>query len=238
MRNILLPLLLIATGTSAFAAEKISVYAFELPPFALQNNGKAEGDGIRLVEEMLKKADMEGDFKIYPLPRITQQLSETSGIAVLLTRTPARENNYQWIAPLFMDKFVFITAPDKKAVGSLEAARPLGKIASLAEGAPTAYLTSQGLTNLDPTPSETSNYKKLLSGRVDAWYTNVTHAKYVIKAENQKLESVVFGDTITEAPFWIAASPKTPAETIKKLQTAYEELKKSGYYDDFVKKVQ
>jgi polar amino acid transport system substrate-binding protein len=225
-------------GTQTAAAQNVRIVTFDSPPFTETKDGKVGGYGVDFVAEVARAAGLNAEVESLPLPRVIEALDKGNAIAVMLTRTPAREDKYTWLAPLYEDSFAFLTLKGQPVVASLGEARNLPTIATVRDGAPEAYLKRENLTNVDSATSEQLNVKKLLAGRASTWFTNVAQARFAARNEGVSDDQLVAGPAIIKAPFWIAGSKNLSPELVQNFAKAYEDLKKAGRYDAFVKQIQ
>ena len=222
-------------GTSASAQEPIKLVGFEALPFTTVGEGrKLSGLGYDFVAGLFDTAKIPYQGEGMPLARMLETLEQNNAVGVFLARNPAREEKFTWIAGLVEEEgFFFISRADRKPVTSYEEAKTLKAIGAVQSGAPAALLQAAGITSVDLGTSEGINAKKLMAGRIDAWYTGGSIARYVLKQEQIAGNTVVIGPRIVPAPYWIVGSKTLPKETVEKLQAAFAESKNNGKFAAF-----
>lgn len=230
---------LIAAGILAapagFAADPVKLLGFQSMPFSAVGEGKKlSGPGYEFVADLFKAAGIAFVAEGLPFGRVIEELNGDNAVAVFLTRTPAREQQFTWIAGLIEDDgFVFVPRAGSPAVTSFDQAKTLKSVGVLATSALAAQLTQNGVTNVDPVSSDELNAKKLVSSRIDAWFTSSTQGRYVLKQEQIAQDAVTIGPKVVPVPQWIVGAKGLPKETLEKLQAAFAAAKNNGRYAAF-----
>jgi ABC-type amino acid transport substrate-binding protein len=169
-----------------------------------------------------------------PLGRMLEALEQGNSVGVFLARNPSREDKFTWIAGLVEEEgFFFITRADRKPVASYAEAKALKSIGAVQSGAPAALLEAAGITNIDLGATEGINAKKLMSGRIDAWYTGGGIARHALKQEQIAGNAVAIGPQVVPAPYWVVGSKTLPKETVEKIRAAFADSKTNGKYAAF-----
>lgn len=70
------------------------------PPFSFTKDGKVEGLGIEIVDEIQRRLGSNVPTEVYPWPRAYKMLQETPNTAhYFTTRTAEREALFKWVGP-------------------------------------------------------------------------------------------------------------------------------------------
>lgn len=220
---------------TARAQEPIKLVGFGALPYTIVGEGKKlSGVAFDFVSGLLDAAKIPYEAEGLPIGRVLESLDHGNSVSVFTARNPSREDKYTWIAELVGEEgFVFVTRADHKPVASYEDAKGLKLIGAIQNGTPVSMLQAAGLTNVDPGASEEINAKKLIAGRIDAWYTAAGFARYVLKQEQIAGNAVIIGPRIVPAPFWIAGSKTLPKETVEKIRAVFADSKTNGKYAAF-----
>ncbi|MFY7777516.1 MAG: substrate-binding periplasmic protein [Elstera sp.] len=216
-------------------ADPIRLLGFDAPPMASVSEGKKlSGPGYDFVTDLFKAANLPFVAEGLPISRVFPALDEGNSVVVFLVRNPAREDKYAWLGDIVPeDGFAFMTRVGDAPILSFEQAKTLKAVSALGSAAPAQVLRNNGLTSIDETVNEALNLKKLVAGRVDAWFSGAIIARHMIKADPEAATSVVIGPKLVPTPYWIAGSKTLPADVVNKLQQAFAATKTNGRYAAF-----
>jgi polar amino acid transport system substrate-binding protein len=220
----------------SLAADPLKLFGFESLPYSgVTENGALYGPGFEYVAQVLKSVNVDFAPQGLPLPRMVQLLEETPAVAVFLARTPPREDKYQWLSEISGgdEGFIFISKAGAPVVASFEQAKGLKRFVAVDNGAPAALLRANGITDIDTSPSEGLNLKKLIVGRGDAWFTTTSLGRYVIKSESVDEKSLVVGPIILKTQFWALASKSVPSDVVEKIRAGFDAAQKDGRFAAF-----
>ena len=223
-------------ASMSFAADPLKLYGFESLPYSgVTENGALNGPGFEYVAQVLKSVNVDFAPQGLPLPRMVQLLEETPSVAVFLARTPPREDKYQWLSEISGgdEGFIFVSKAGVPAITSFEQAKGLKRFVAVDNGAPAALLRANGITDIDTSPSEGLNLKKLIAGRGDAWFTTTSLGRYVIKSENVDEKSLRLGPTVVKTQFWTLASKSVPSDVVAKIRAGFDAAQKDGRFAAF-----
>ena len=216
-------------------ADPIRLLGFDAPPMASVSEGKKlSGPGYDFVADLFKAANLPFVAEGLPISRVFPALDEGNAVVVFLVRNPAREDKYAWLGDIVPeDGFAFMTRVGDAPILSFEQAKTLKAVSALGSAAPAQVLRNNGLTSIDETVNEALNLKKLVAGRVDAWFSGTIIARHMIKADTEAAKTVVIGPKLVPTPYWIAGSKTLPADVVNKLQQAFAATKTNGRYAAF-----
>ncbi|WP_158997995.1 substrate-binding periplasmic protein [Pigmentibacter ruber] len=121
-------------------------------------------------------------------------------------RTPERENNYNWIIPLFDDYTCLFNLRTSKEISSINALKGLSRIGTINGGAGESILKSFGLEGqIYYCRDEDSCIDRLRKNEVDAWITQKIKANYFLK--KYKIQSELNNYfQIYDSQGWLASS--------------------------------
>jgi polar amino acid transport system substrate-binding protein len=156
-----------------------------------------------------------------------------------LFRTPARENQYKWVVPVTLpirSILVKLKSRDDIVVNSLDEAKRY-KIGIVNGNNLETTLKKSGFTKLEGVSTNEINYKKLFGGRIDLVAIREPTIMSELKKKGFSTDDIEIAfalDTGREA--WLLTNLKTPDDIIKKLQNAYEVLKKEKVIEKMTRK--
>lgn len=158
------------TGTTL--AQKVTVVTEEMAPynFVDEKDQVVTGLSTELVREILKRAHIDYQIKIFPWARAYRTAQEAPNVAIYsMGRNDEREKLFKWVG-VIVNREVFLYKlkgrPDIK-VSSLQDLKPY-KLGGIRDGVRTMYLHKEGLA-VEEATDDASNIKKLQSRRIDAF---------------------------------------------------------------------
>ena len=217
-------------------AEEVSVIYFEYMPFVVGKDSQPTGLSVDVLNAVAAKAGIHLKYAHATIPRAEEMLVSESVISPHLTRNAEREDKYVWVGLIMEDANCFLTLKEKKHISSLEEAKAFKTIGVNANGATEKFLRKNNFKNLEPMLENTLNARKLLIGRIDAWFTSKKVYEATFREEKMDTSKVVCDGKFNSPSYYIVASKKIPRETLAKLQKAHDELKKSGEIDKIISK--
>lgn len=224
-------------------AQEIKLVAMNsFQPFIIQiSKTQSKGIAVEVVEQLFKEAKIEVDpVKLYPLKRMIKNVqTDPYTFGFSLFRTPARENQYKWVVPVTLpirSILVKLKSRDDIVVNSLDEAKRY-KIGIVNGNNLETTLKKSGFTKLEGVSTNEINYKKLFGGRIDLVAIREPTIMSELKKKGFSTDDIEIAfalDTGREA--WLLTNLKTPDDIIKKLQNAYEVLKKEKVIEKMTRK--
>ena len=227
-------LLLYLFSAQVVNADSIQILTGELPPYSYTDGNEHTGIGGDIVNEIFKRTKTPYPIQSLPWSRsVVLSQKEDNRLIYPLGRTKERENNYLWIGPILEDRLVFLVrASDERTFGSLDDFKDL-KVGVLLNAPPQKRLQGLNFTKIDTVHSEDVNIKKLLKGRLDAWYAAERIMMHTIDKEGFDKNEFKVGFVDRELIFYIGAS-KSLATLAAAWQKTLDEMKSDGTYQKIV----
>lgn len=226
LRFLLLPCLALWGWGHAQAAEPITFYTEEYPPFNFINDqGEIDGISTRLLQEALTTIDRPVSFRLVPWARAFSEARLRPGNCVYSTaRTVEREAMFRWVGPLLQTEWAAFALPGHgiKAT-SLEELKGL-RVGSFHEDAISIYVANQGVPIINAS-RDSENLKRLTSGLIDVWVTGSDVAEAVGGSAGVKLERLF---TFRRSEIYLACHKSIPNSFLEQLQTRLDRLKEEG----------
>jgi len=141
-----------------------------------------------------------------PWPRAYLCAQRGNALLFPLIRTPERERDWQWIAPLLSDRMVLVLAPARRGATLRPADLETLRVGTIRDSFIGARLAGLGFRDVEFAPSERANARKLGLGRIDAW---ATLERVALAPEHRPYLPAGFATrALDEHPFtlWLAAS--------------------------------
>ena len=212
-------------------AQDIYQVTSNLPPFTISPPSVDNGFVWSILQEAHRRAGIPFAPKFVPWGR-AQAIAIDSNDTVIfgLSRTPAREDSYQWIADLSEVQVAMIRLEGKSPINTLGEAAELGHIGVNNRTPFSQFLQESGLKNLHVVSDEYSNVSMLMSGRIDAWYTPIVRAYYMLRKAGYR-GRIVVGNPFQNEHLWLAAGKEFPSEISRRLAIAVQEVKQDQRFN-------
>lgn len=228
MKRLFLCLALTCVPLLAASARDIIVNTSDISPFTYEANDKPTGMAIDILQAAAKASGIVFHFNFLPWKRAQLETLASSDHAIVpLTRTPERENDYQWIVPLFEYHFVIVTRAGHSAV-TLDEVKKM--TVGVLRGNPMhTTLPGLGFENIRPGNSEEMLARQLRAGLIDVWITAEPVARDTYKRIGGSLNEVRIGARLGEPmAIYLAASKKFPAADMKLIADEVNRLRAGG----------
>lgn len=212
----------------AAPAKSLPVYFPEAPPLSVSG---AEGANGIVGDVVLKAVKLAGyEPKLIPLPWNRAQRMVHLGedlLIIPLSRTPDREADYTWIAPVMpMDRAFF--SLDKRVESFDQARKTYARVAVGMGSAQEQKLREEGFSKAQIYPLKIGDNPALLLllGRVDAWFNGVPESRYIWPDVSQRplLES----PPLMSSDLYLACSKRCNPALVENLRKAVERLRADG----------
>lgn len=230
-----LALLACLLSPAGAAESSITVVAAEFPPLTSNAGEQPGGVVLEVVREASKRAGIGLQFSFLPWQRAQLETQGRNDVMIIpFTRTPAREAQYQWIAPVLEFHTVLVTLA--KPPTSIEEAR--GLVVGYVRGTSFKDEVDQaGFPYFEETNDDLTNAKKLKLGRIGAWITTDLMAHGVYRQAGFDPAELKYGPNLGPVKVsWVAASHDFPKETARKLAGAIDQMRADGSYQAIVKR--
>jgi polar amino acid transport system substrate-binding protein len=230
-----LALAALALSPSSMAEQAITVVAAEFPPLTTNAGGQPGGVVLEVVREAGKRAGIPLEFSFLPWQRAQlETLARKDVLIIPFTRTPGREAQYQWVAPVLEFHTVLVTLA--KPPASIEEARKL--VVGYVRGTSFKDEAEQaGFPFIEETNDDVMNARKLKLGRIGAWITTDLMAYGVYRQAGYDPAELKYGPNLGPVKIsYVAASHDFPKETARKIANAIDQMRADGSYQAIVKR--
>jgi len=222
-------------STSGAAEPTIKVVAAEFPPLTTNAEGQPGGVVLEVVREACKKAGISLEFSFLPWQRAQLEAQGRNDVLIIpFTRTPGREAQYQWIAPVLEFHTVLVTLSQPPS--SIDEART--RVVGYVRG--TSFkdeVEHAGFPYVEETDDDVTNARKLKRGRIGAWITTDLMARGVYRQAGFDPAELKYGPTLGPVKVsWVAASHEFPKDIAKRIAEAIDQMRADGSYQAIVKR--
>jgi polar amino acid transport system substrate-binding protein len=209
-------------------AASLRLLTEDYPPFNMaDSHGKITGLATEVVRELFRRAAIPYSISLQPWIRaFNTAVLEKNTCVYSTTRSDNREHQFKWVGPLLENPWVLYAGPaSPKNVFDLEGARRYS-IGGYTGDATAQFLIARGF-NVELTPNDTLNARKLLLGRVDFWATGKYLGHYLTQREKMtQLKPVLVFNT---AFLYLACNPSVNDLTIYRLNGLLLNMRKEGF---------
>ena len=220
--------------TLRFVTAELPPYTFQVPPATVaEEPGPGQGLVHEAVAEMAKRLHASIVIEYMDWDGAQKLALGQPNIGILsITRTPEREEHYQWCCRIVTDDLILVGGQGVD-VSSLEKVRdrPIGV---LFHSGAEALVRSLGFARVQPSPEEWLNATKMKERRIDAWLAPrlmVIHAYKEIGADASTLN---FGQIVRPSEIYLAFSKGTPAAEVARWADALKSIQDDGTLDQIL----
>lgn len=230
------------TSNSSSQAQTLQIYTQAWPPYSYEHQGKLTGYSTELLKAVLLEAAVDANYTTLSWRRAYQQAStQANTLLYTTTRTPEREDLFEWIGPIGVRKLWLFKLKDRtdiqiKGVNDLKKY----KVSIVRDTSSLKLVMERGLfprNQIDEAPTTASNVKKLFFKRVDLILATNGGANFELSQlpyPKDAMEPVYLLND--EFLFYFAINKKTDPLTIEKIRNAFEKVKASGLIESLKKK--
>jgi polar amino acid transport system substrate-binding protein len=231
----LVALLAMLLAPPSAAQRSIKVVAAEFPPLTTNAGGKPGGVVLEIVREAGTRAGVALEFSFLPWERAQLEVQTRNDVLIIpFTRTPSREAQYQWVAPVLEFHTVLVTLADPPS--SLEQARRL--VVGYVRGTSFKDEAQQGgFAYVEESNDDLTNARKLKLGRIGAWITTDLMARGVYRQAGFDPAELKYGPDLGPVKIsYVAASHDFPKEIAGRIAAGINQMRADGSYQEIVKR--
>lgn len=225
----LLPLAVLLPGIllPAWAGTPVQVVTSELPPLAMSASPAGRGALHDMVLELGRRTGIDFNISFVPWRRAVFLSTSRSRVAIFpLTRSPDREQQYRWLAPLHRETFLFLSMKDGKFNSDNPAASKQRRIGVLRGSLMVPYLKANGYPNLVEASSVAEGLRFLQRGIVDAIVGD--RDIFTTSLKDQQPERYAMSAPLRETSTWLGGSRDFSEADAALLQQAMKEMMEDG----------
>lgn len=211
-------------------AQNLSLYAEDSPPTNYLKDNQPVGQSVETVKEIQRRVKDKSPIKVVPWNRGYQfALTKKNTAIFLTTRTPERENLFQWVGPLFIDQWVLVARKkDHIKIANLDEAKKVKGIGTYLNDVRDEFLKKEGFTNVDTTQENITNVKKLETGRISLWIISRADFQTLCDQANVPHSNFEIVYKFPEVKTYLAFSKQTSTKLVHKWQKAFQSMVEDG----------
>jgi polar amino acid transport system substrate-binding protein len=227
VRSLMLALCLGAALPQAVAQAEVTLYMMTMPPIVMEQPGRRGMVGDVVLEAM-RRAGLQPRVRVEPNPRAMASVKQHEDLFITaLSRIPAREQDYTWVAPILPIHRAFY-ALQRKADSYADAKASFLRIAVSRNTANHEILLGEGFTKeqLVEVNAGESAPRMLLAGRVDAWFNMEPESEALL--DQIGAPALVKGNHLGSSELYLACSKKCDPDKVHRLAAALAAMKVDG----------
>lgn len=223
---------------SSLSAQSLKILCEDDAPFQFMKDGKLTGFSIEIVQEIQKRVKNTDKIEMVPWNRGYTLIQEEPNVVLFsMIRNADRNDKFKWVGPTTETKYVFYVKADSTIkITSLDDAKKLKSIGVYLNDARDVFLTKAGFTNLDRSPDNIANVKKLMAGRQDAFVSSDKSGPEELVKAGYKWADVKEAFVFNRTQIYVAMSKGTADATLKAWNDALDAMKKDGSFEAISKK--
>ncbi|MGI9327622.1 MAG: substrate-binding periplasmic protein [Pseudomonadales bacterium] len=231
--NVLALALIVGSGFAVAAEPLLHLSTEDFPPYSMAKNGSAEaqsadqvtGFAAEIVKELLRRADVSYTLDLIPWTRAYDKALNIENHGVFsTTRTPAREEMFQWVGPIAQNDWVFMAKADSPIVITSIQQASNYRIGGYLNDAIADYLVSQGLS-IEYVPNDALNVRKLAKSRIDLWPVVKLKGTWLARKESVPVKPLF---TIKRTTLALALNKQTDLVLVRRLNDTLEAMREDG----------
>jgi polar amino acid transport system substrate-binding protein len=225
-------LLSVALAFCSFPVQGVTFLTEENPPFNYTEAGKPAGMSTEIVVEAARRAGVAADIRPMAWQAAYEQAQAAKDTCIYsISRLENRERLFAWVAEIGVNKWSVFGKDDfAKPVKALTDLRPF-KIGGISADSKVEFLRANAVTNIKEVSDDAINPPRLFldpshPDHIDLWVTGEYSAKAI--AAKAKAGPIKLVYAVRQEPLWLACSPRTDRETLKRLAAALDAMAKDG----------
>ena len=224
-----LVVLLCTAGALAGASgpRRLHLLTESSPPISMLAGAEVIGSGTEKVREIMVRTGTGFTLELLPWRRAyTFTLERADTCLFSTTRTPEREDLFNWVGPTDEAEWVLLGRADRNfQLRTLDDARNL-RIGTYHGDARDEYLRARGFL-VDPAPVDMMNPRKLMLDRIDLWAASLKRGTTLTK-QNSWGENIVPVLSFNRIGVYLACNRSVPGELIDRMNAALEGMSRDG----------
>ena len=206
----------------------LDLFMLDAPPLTLVDASKGHGIVGDAALLAIANAGYVAHIQAPPWARSQKYVSEKQDLLIVpLSRTPEREEQFIWIAPIMsMDRAFFCL---EHPVSSFAEAKKVYRVIGVGLGsAQEEILRTQGFNSqqIYPLTIGDNPAQMLLKGRIDAWFNGVPESQYIWKKVSGR--KLLMSPIMSTVDLYLACSKQCSTELVDSLRKAVEALRSDG----------
>jgi polar amino acid transport system substrate-binding protein len=242
MRFVILVFVGALFGAWSASAETISVLTYEWRPYNYEEEGVVKGISTEVVREVLKRADIDADIRVYPWSRAYRRALEEENVLIFtIARTPEREELFKFLCPIAPPVNNVLLKLRERTDITVSSLDDVGRYRIGVQNQDVMHqiLLRAGFQEercLFPVTQNEQNLKKLLDGRIDLMAGHDLPTFDLLKRMNLPADRVQAAYTFESFEECAAFSRQTADDLVERVRRAVEAVNGEGLIENCAKK--
>lgn len=212
--------------------DELRLYTEENPPLNISRAGQVSGFSTEIIRELAIRTGDRADIELGPWTRGYAKAQVDANAGVFTTaRTPAREKLFQWVGPLTHTHSRFYTLKNSGIrITNLEEAAAAGVLVLPRQWYSYEYLESKGFNNIYTVTSAEIMMQMFSGGRANVLAVSEIALPGLLAMVDMTIDQVEPQFAFLQHQSYLAFSPKTDPQVVKRWQLALDETKRDGSF--------
>lgn len=240
MKKIIITFFLLIVGTAyCFAGEPVQIAVDQSnPPFMYESGGKAAGLYPELMSTVFQKMGIPVDIHALPWKRALNEAdSGKMGIAGIY-KTDERSKKYDYSQEIFKEKLMLFVSEKKKFpyqnINDLKG-KSIGIILGWSYGDEFDAALKAGLFKGDTTNNDDTNFKKLMTDRIDCLLA-IEESGKSNSEKNYQGKAIGLNPPVAINPtYLIFGKNANQTELLSKFNATLKVMMENGSYEEFIR---
>ncbi len=212
---------------------EVTLLTENYPPLTYLDGDIVTGYAAEIVDAMQKV--MKTDYKPTVLTwdnAYQRALSEPNIVIFTMERTDDREDKFNWIGPLGVNKtYFFARANSELDISNLDDAKEVPAIGTVTNWFSEQYLIDNGFNNLESSPNPSTVIEMLMNKKVDMIAFTDLSCKMIAEKARYKYSDLKPLFEFMSTGYYIGISKQTDARIVNKWQKAFLAIQREGELD-------
>lgn len=206
--------LLLCLVSMPVVADKINFIGIDSPPYSYLQGDQPSGLNVEWIDQVRQQLPYRSDVYVYPLKRAMYEVKgNNSSVLFGLARTPEREADFRWVAPMYDVEIGHVTISKPRQLGHKYRAKYCVHSGSPME----KLLAEQGEQDVIALLTDERCLAMLEQGMISVWFTAFNVAKYLAQ-QHQVAELLKFGKKVKSVSLYVAVAKDYPEQNLDQLE--------------------
>lgn len=217
---------------------KLRILTENWPPISYEENGKAQGMAVELVETIQKDLGSQNAIEVVPWARGYKLLQDSPNTMLFtLIRNPEREKKFTLLGPVARgDSSLFVLQKIPQRFTHINEIKQKALVAATRGTAFESILVEQGFHNIVDISNTEMGVRLLLSGRIDVLCDDSLIIYDILKKLQVPANQIKSVAVLQEYNLYLGFSPGTEVQSIGLWKKSLEKIKRNGRYASIYRK--
>lgn len=221
------------SDTPQIHSQQLRLITESWPPVSYQDNGKAKGFAVDLVNQLQHFVDMNTEPEIMPWARAISIALTTPNVMLFSTSIDStRKQQFDFVGPILSSRVsLYALSEDEIKIDSIEALRNVGAIGVYRSTVGVAILEQAELSNIQLASFPEHSAKQLFRGRIRLWCQADVAVGAILEKLNIDPSAIKSVFDLAEIDLYLAFSQGTDQHIVEHWAEALTAFKASGKFE-------